>query len=48
MRDIRREALVTYSAGQMFELIGGSRLPRFLPWCISALIGGPPTRSAPP
>ncbi len=36
MRDIRREALVPYSAGQMFELIERVEdYPQFLPWCIS-------------
>jgi ribosome-associated toxin RatA of RatAB toxin-antitoxin module len=36
MRDIRREALVSYSAGQMFELIERVEdYPQFLPWCIS-------------
>jgi ribosome-associated toxin RatA of RatAB toxin-antitoxin module len=34
MRDIRREALVPYSATQMFELIERVEdYPRFLPWC---------------
>jgi ribosome-associated toxin RatA of RatAB toxin-antitoxin module len=36
MRDIRREALVPYTAGQMFELIERVEdYPQFLPWCIS-------------
>jgi ribosome-associated toxin RatA of RatAB toxin-antitoxin module len=34
MRDIRREALVPYSAAQMFELIERVEdYPQFLPWC---------------
>jgi ribosome-associated toxin RatA of RatAB toxin-antitoxin module len=36
MREIRREALVTYSADQLFELIERVEdYPQFLPWCIS-------------
>jgi len=37
MRDIRREALVPYSAAQMFELIERVEdYPEFLPWCRGA------------
>lgn len=35
MRDIRREALVPYSAIQMFDLIERvEEYPQFLPWCL--------------
>ena len=35
MRDIRREALVPYSAAQMFDLIERVEdFPQFLPWCL--------------
>jgi ribosome-associated toxin RatA of RatAB toxin-antitoxin module len=35
MRDIRREALVPYSAAQMFDLIERVEdYPQFLPWCL--------------
>lgn len=35
MRDIRREALVPYSAAQMFDLIERVEdYPLFLPWCL--------------
>jgi ribosome-associated toxin RatA of RatAB toxin-antitoxin module len=36
MRDIRREALVPFSAAQMFELIERVEdYPLFLPWCLA-------------
>lgn len=36
MRDIRREALVPYSATRMFELIERVEdYPQFLPWCLA-------------
>ena len=37
MRDIRREALVPYTAMQMFDLIERVEdYPQFLPWCLGA------------
>jgi hypothetical protein len=47
MRDIRREALVPYSAAQMFDLIERVEdYPQFLPWCLGTqLIPAHPTAS---
>lgn len=37
MRQVRRSALVPYSATQMFELVADvERYPAFLPWCTGA------------
>lgn len=39
MREIRRSALVPYSALQMYELVADvERYPEFLPWCTAARI----------
>lgn len=39
MREIRRSALLPYSAGQMFELVADvERYPEFLPWCTAARV----------
>ncbi len=34
MKQVRKSALVPYSAGQMFDLVNGvEHYPEFLPWC---------------
>jgi ribosome-associated toxin RatA of RatAB toxin-antitoxin module len=39
MREIRRSALVPYSALQMYEIVADvERYPEFLPWCTGARI----------
>jgi ribosome-associated toxin RatA of RatAB toxin-antitoxin module len=39
MRQIRRSALVPYSALQMYELVADvERYPQFLPWCTAARV----------
>lgn len=39
MREIRRSALVPFSALQMYELVADvERYPEFLPWCIGARV----------
>ncbi len=39
MRQVRRRAIVPYSAEQMFDLVGDiSAYPEFLPWCTNASI----------
>ncbi len=39
MREVRRSALVPYSAGQMFALVADvERYPEFLPWCTAARV----------
>jgi ribosome-associated toxin RatA of RatAB toxin-antitoxin module len=39
MREIRRSALVPYSAPQMYELVADvERYPEFLPWCTAARV----------
>lgn len=39
MREIRRSALVPYSAIQMFDLVADvERYPEFLPWCAAARV----------
>lgn len=39
MREIRRSALVSYSALQMYDLVADvERYPEFLPWCTGARV----------
>lgn len=39
MREVRRSALVPYSALQMYELVADvERYPEFLPWCTGARV----------
>ncbi|HEX9708294.1 MAG TPA: type II toxin-antitoxin system RatA family toxin [Steroidobacteraceae bacterium] len=39
MRDVRRSALLPYTAAQMYALVTDvERYPEFLPWCTSSLI----------
>jgi ribosome-associated toxin RatA of RatAB toxin-antitoxin module len=39
MREVRRSALLPYTAGQMFALVTDvERYPEFLPWCTGARI----------
>ncbi|MCX7065675.1 MAG: type II toxin-antitoxin system RatA family toxin [Proteobacteria bacterium] len=41
MPQVRRSALLPYSAGQIFDLVGDiERYPEFLPWCSAAQIVG--------
>ena len=39
MREVRRSALLPYTAGQLYSLVADvERYPEFLPWCTSARI----------
>jgi ribosome-associated toxin RatA of RatAB toxin-antitoxin module len=39
MREVRRSALLPYSAGQMYGLVADvQRYPEFLPWCTGARV----------
>jgi ribosome-associated toxin RatA of RatAB toxin-antitoxin module len=39
MREVRRSALLPYSATQVFDLVAGvERYPEFLPWCTGAAV----------
>lgn len=41
MRQVKRSALVPYSAAQMFDLVADvERYPAFLPWCTAAEVLG--------
>lgn len=39
MREVKRSALLTYTATQMFDLVADvERYPEFLPWCTAATV----------